>query len=74
MPYSLIASVVAAALAIRFLLDEDNTYRAKALVMLTLFVALLVPLWRPSLAVHGLLAQTGLALFLLLNARYRGNS
>jgi hypothetical protein len=72
MPYSAIASIAAAALVIHFLLAVDASHRAKALVVAVLFVGLLVPLFIPRIAVVGLLLQVGLAIFLLMHARYRG--
>lgn len=72
MPYSAIASVGAAALAIHFLLAVDATYRAKALVVGVLFAGLLIPLLFPGMGIVGLLLQVVLAIFLLIHARYRG--
>lgn len=72
MPYSAIASIAAAALAIHFLLAVDATYRAKALVVGILFAGLLLPLAMPSWAIAGTLVQVALAVFLLIHARYRG--
>ena len=72
MPYSAIASIAAAALALHFLLAVDATHRAKALVVAVLFVGLLIPLLFPRIAIVGLLLQVALAIFLLMHARYRG--
>lgn len=76
MPYALLASVIAAGLTIRFLLDGDNSPRAKALVVALLFAGLFGTLLladrSPALAIAALLLQAGLAIFLLIHARYRG--
>ena len=77
MPYALFASILTTILVIRFVLDDDNGVRARGLVVALLFAGL-TGSWlggerMPVLAVPSLLLQVGLAIFLLMHARYRGD-
>lgn len=69
MPYTLLASLLASVLSIRFLLSADAYPRSKACVGVAWVVSLVLPHAVPSWALAGVLLQVVLVIGVLMHAR-----
>ncbi len=70
MPYSMIALLVALALAGQFVFAQDASVRAKALVSAVFITSVLLPLGFPQWQLAGLLLQVMLVIGLVIYRKF----